>query len=88
MRPARVRAVYEKQARLPPGGRLVLLDHVAGPSPMVRRVQRLLERLFLRLSADHLLRGPDDAVRRAGPLIEELIRSRAGLVLRLTARRP
>lgn len=86
--PDDVTAVAEMARVLRPGGRLVLLDHVASPSPVVRAVQRLLEPLFLRLAADHLLREPEDAVRRAGLVIEELSRSRAGLVLRLTARRP
>ncbi|CCH87041.1 Phosphatidylethanolamine N-methyltransferase [Modestobacter italicus] len=86
--PDDVTAVAEMARVLRPGGRLVLLDHVASPSPVVRGVQRLLEPLFLRLAADHLLREPEDAVRRAGLVIEELSRSRAGLVLRLTARRP
>lgn len=81
-------AVAEMARVLRPGGRLVLLDHAASPSPVVRTVQRLLEPLFLRLLADHLLREPENAVGRAGLEVEELTRSRAGLVLRLTARRP
>ena len=85
--PDDVTAVAEMARVLRPGGRLVLLDPVAGPSPAVRRVQRLLEPLFLRLAEDHLLREPEDAVRRAGLVVEEAIRSRLGLVLRLTARK-
>lgn len=85
--PDDVTAVAEMARVLRPGGRLVLLDHVASPSPAVRRTQRLLEPLFLRLAEDHLLREPDLAVRRAGLVVEEATRSRLGLVLRLTARK-
>ncbi|MBJ7453743.1 MAG: hypothetical protein JHC71_16910 [Blastococcus sp.] len=41
-------------------------------------MRRLLEPFFLRLVADHLLREPENAVQRAGQVIEELSRSRAG----------
>ena len=85
--PDDVTAVAEMARVLRPGGRLVLLDHVASPSPAVRRTQRLLEPLFLRLAEDHLLREPGTAVRRAGLVVEEATRSRLGLVLRLTARK-
>lgn len=85
--PDDVTAVAEMARVLRPGGRLVLLDHVASPSPAVRRTQRLLEPLFLRLAEDHLLREPEDAVRRTGLAVEEATRSRLGLVLRLTARK-
>lgn len=81
------RAVAEMARVLRPGGRLVLLDHVASPLPGVRRVQRLLEPAFLRLAADHLLREPEVAVRASGLEIEELTRSKLGIVLRLSCRK-
>lgn len=86
--PDEVAAVAEMARVMRPGGRLVLLDHVASPSPAVRRIQRILDPLFVRLAEDHLLREPTDAVRRAGLVIESQNRSRLGLVLRLTARKP
>jgi ubiquinone/menaquinone biosynthesis C-methylase UbiE len=77
-------AIAEMARVLRPGGRLVLLDHVASPRAGVRRVQRLLEPLFLRLAADHLLREPDAAVLAAGLEIEQSSRAKLGIVLRLT----
>ena len=81
------KAVAEMARVLRPGGRLVLLDHVASPLAAVRNVQRLLEPTFLRLAADHLLREPEVAVRASGLEIEELTRSRLGIVLRLSCRK-
>ncbi len=81
-------AVAEMARVLRPGGRLVLLDHVASPVRPVRAVQRLLDPLLVRFEGDHLLREPDAAVRAAELITDELTRSKWGIVLRLTAHKP
>src|SRR6266540_2358246 len=45
---------------LRPGGRLLMLEHVRSPARAVRGVERILEPLFIRFMADHLLRDPLD----------------------------
>ena len=86
--PDDVTAVREMARVLRPGGRLILLEHVASPARPVRLVQSALDPLLVRLEGDHLLRRPEVAVRDAGLVVEERHRSVLGIVLRLTARKP
>ena len=81
-------AVREMARVLRPGGRLILLDHVASPNRAVRAAQRLLDPLLVRYEGEHLLREPDTAVSAAGLVIDELTRSKLGIVLRLSAHKP
>lgn len=82
------RAVAEARRVLRPGGQMVLLEHVRSPVRGVRAVQQLLDPLFVRFEADHLLREPLEPLRAEGFTIEQLERSKLGLVERVVARKP
>jgi ubiquinone/menaquinone biosynthesis C-methylase UbiE len=73
---------------LRPGGRLLMLEHVRSPARAVRGVERLLEPLFVRFMADHLTREPLDYLPGAGFEIDEVERSKWGIVERLRAHKP
>jgi ubiquinone/menaquinone biosynthesis C-methylase UbiE len=81
-------AVREAQRVLRPGGALVLTEHVRSPVTAVRGGQRLIAPLMLRLGGDHLLREPLEHVQAEGFVVEQLLRSKAGIVERLAARKP
>jgi hypothetical protein len=49
---------------------------------------RLLEPLAVRFEGDHLLREPLDHLRAEGFEIQQLIRSKLGIVERVAARKP
>jgi ubiquinone/menaquinone biosynthesis C-methylase UbiE len=73
---------------LRPGGRLLMLEHVRSPARAVRGVERMLEPLFVRFMADHLTREPLDYLPGAGFEIDEVERSKWGIVERLRAHKP
>jgi ubiquinone/menaquinone biosynthesis C-methylase UbiE len=86
--PDQRRAVAEMKRVLRPGGRLLLLDHVAGAPRWVRAVQWLLERVTRPLGEEHLRRRPLLQVQAEGFQIERRERSKLGIVERLAARKP
>jgi ubiquinone/menaquinone biosynthesis C-methylase UbiE len=73
---------------LRPGGGLLLLEHVRSPVRTVRGVERLLEPLFVRFMADNLTREPLDYLPGVGFEIDEIERSKWGIVERLRAHKP
>lgn len=81
-------AVHEAVRVLRPGGRFILMEHVASPNPLVRAVQRVLDRITTRFEGDHLCREPLNHLRAEGLEIEHLERSKWGIVERVTARKP
>jgi ubiquinone/menaquinone biosynthesis C-methylase UbiE len=81
-------AVAEMSRILRPGGRLVLLGHVASPSRPVRAIQRGIERWLLPVTGDHLTRQPLRLLRAAGFVVDREERSRMGVIQRLVATKP
>ncbi|MGH3902330.1 MAG: class I SAM-dependent methyltransferase, partial [Pseudonocardiaceae bacterium] len=67
---------------------LLLADHVASSSRVLRAGQHLLELVTVPLGGEHFLRRPLENVRAAGFQIERQDRFAAGVVERLRARKP
>jgi ubiquinone/menaquinone biosynthesis C-methylase UbiE len=81
-------AVTEAHRVLRPGGRFVALEHVRSPALAVRAVQRALDPLSVRFEGDHLVREPLDYLGAAGFEVEQVERSKLGIVERVIARKP
>jgi ubiquinone/menaquinone biosynthesis C-methylase UbiE len=85
--PDQRRAIVEMKRVLRPGGRLLLLDHVAAAPRWVRAVQWLLERVTIPLGGEYLRRRPLLAVQAEGFQVERRERAKLGIVERLIARK-
>jgi len=81
-------AVVEMYRVVRPGGRLVLLGHVANPYRPVRALQRGIERWLLPIAGDYQTRHPLPLLRAAGFIIDRDERSRVGIIQRLVATKP
>jgi ubiquinone/menaquinone biosynthesis C-methylase UbiE len=81
-------AIVEVRRVLRPGGRFVLLEHVRSTRPAIRGVQRLLDPLAVRFAADHLAREPLEHLAAEGFAVDELERSKLGIVERVAAHTP
>ena len=81
-------AAREAFRLLRPGGRLVLVEHGPSSTRWMAASQRTVERMTLRICADHLTRDPVIYLRPAGFAVDSVLRSRAGMVFRVLATRP
>lgn len=82
------KALAEMGRVLRPGGRLLLLDHVASSAWPIRVLQRLLELVTVPLGGEHFTRRPLHHVHDQGLQIEHHRRIKLGIVESLVARKP
>lgn len=78
-------AIAEMHRVLAPGGRLLLLDHVASTAWPLRAAQRLVEQLTIRVAGEHFTRRQRPLVEAVGFAVVEAERRKAGTIERVAA---
>ena len=80
-------ALDEMTKVLRPGGKLILVDHVASSSRVARGLQRALEVFTVPMASEHFLRRPLIKVRQRAFTVERAERFKLGLIERIVARK-
>jgi ubiquinone/menaquinone biosynthesis C-methylase UbiE len=81
------RAIGEMRRVLARGGSLLLLDHIRSSWPPIAAGQWLVERLTIPVAGEHLTRRQLPLVKAAGFEVIESVRTKAGIIERLHARK-
>lgn len=80
-------ALGEMTRVLRPGGTLILVDHVASSSRIVRAIQRTLEIFTVPIAGEHFLRRPLIQARHLPLTVEQAQRFNVGIVERVVLRK-
>ena len=81
------KAVSEVKRVLRPGGRFILMEHVASPLRLVRVFQKALDWIAVRTEGDHLVREPLVHLQAEGFRIDSIERLKWGIVERVATRK-